>query len=297
MKAFAQAVPERLTAGGSTTAGLLIFGWYAARWRDRHLLRDPWRRRRRTGRPRRHAGGARPPHQHHEHAGRDRRSRVHDPASTSSACGRGVGRRRPPSRRRRHGPHLHGLGRRAFTLTTMFERRVVPPYGLVGGGDGAAVPRHAASRGRRAAASSEARRTWLCSRATALSWKRRAAAVMAGHRLSCRTAGRQARSLLGARHSSAAHRVSKQCMMRHWSGALPAKTKTHERAWRPADPGKIYAAPLPRSRSRELHRATCGCRQRWAGGRSPGSGRPPSPCRPAAPRDPRRTCARHSGHG
>jgi len=36
----------------------------------------------------------------------------------------------------------------------------------------------------------------------------------------------QPRSLLGARHSSAAHAVLKQHMTRHWSGALPAKTMT-----------------------------------------------------------------------
>ncbi len=98
MRALEPAVPERLTAGSSTTAGMLIFG---GRRRDGAMGTFYET----------HGGGegARAdrdgvpvvrdsPHQHHEHAGRDRRGRVHDPGRRAAPAAR-LRRRRPPQGR------------------------------------------------------------------------------------------------------------------------------------------------------------------------------------------------------
>jgi len=135
MRALEPAVPERLTAGGSTTAGILIF---AGRRRDGAMGTFYET----------HGGG--------EGARIDRDGvpvvRVHltstmnTPAEIVEAeymigveeqrLRRGSG----GAGRQRGGDGMvrtyHVLAD-GMTLTTMFERRVVPPYGLQGGADGA----------------------------------------------------------------------------------------------------------------------------------------------------------------
>jgi len=135
MRAFAHAVPERLTAGGSTTAGLLIFGG-----------------RRRDGATgtfyETHGGG--------EGARADRDGvpvvRVHltNTMNTPAEIVEAEYMIRVEEQRLRPGSggagkHRGGEGMirtytvlgEGLTLTTMFERRVVPPYGLMGGEAGA----------------------------------------------------------------------------------------------------------------------------------------------------------------
>jgi N-methylhydantoinase B len=135
MKALAPVLPDRVTAGGPTTAGLLIFGarHVDGRWAVLYEV---------------HGGGE------GATASKDGVSavRVHmsnvmntpievieseypvfieEQALRAGSAGDGA--------------HRGGLGfRRAYrivggevTLTSMLERRVVPPYGLAGGGDGA----------------------------------------------------------------------------------------------------------------------------------------------------------------
>ena len=134
-RAFETALPERLTAGGPTTSGLLLFGGRdeSGRWLT---LYEP------------HGGG--------EGARCDRDGtsvvRVHmsnvmnTPIETieqdypitieRQALRRGSG----GAGRHRGGDGLVRIYRCLaddFSLTTMFERRVVPPYGLVGGAPGA----------------------------------------------------------------------------------------------------------------------------------------------------------------
>jgi N-methylhydantoinase B len=135
MKALEPAVPERLTAGGSTTAGLLIFG---GRRRDGTMGTFYET----------HGGG--------EGARTDRDGvpvvRVHltSTMNTPAEIVEAEYMIRVEEQRLRRGSG--GAGRHrggdgmvrtyhvladGMTLTTMFERRVVPPYGLQGGADGA----------------------------------------------------------------------------------------------------------------------------------------------------------------
>jgi N-methylhydantoinase B len=134
VKALEPAVPERLTAGGSTTAGLLIFG---GRRRDGAMgtFYEV------------HGGGE---------GARDHRDgmpavRVHltntmnTPAEVVEAeyfvrveeqrlraGSGGAGRHRGGDGQRR----TYAVLKDGMTLTTMFERRVIPPYGLQGGQPG-----------------------------------------------------------------------------------------------------------------------------------------------------------------
>jgi N-methylhydantoinase B len=134
-RAFAQVIPERLAAGGSTTAGLLIFGG-AGRDGSWKTLYEP------------HGGGE---GARHDRAGAAA-TRVHltntnnTPAEiieaefpiriVRHALRRGSGGR---------GQHRGGEGSereylvlaKEMSLTTMFERRVIPPWGLAGGEAGA----------------------------------------------------------------------------------------------------------------------------------------------------------------
>ena len=143
-KALAQAIPERITAGGPTTAGLLIFGTAPGR-AVAHPLRGPrgrGGRGRRAGRRPRHAG----PHvERHEHAGRGGGDRVPggDPCQALRPGSGGAG------------AHRGGCGfTRAYrvltdaTLTTMLERRVVPPWGAFGGEAGAPTASRSSATGR-----------------------------------------------------------------------------------------------------------------------------------------------------
>jgi N-methylhydantoinase B len=135
MKALAPVLPERVAAGGPTTAGLLIFGARQpdGRWAVLYEV---------------HGGGA------GATAGSDGASavRVHMSNVMNTPVEVIEGEYpvvveeqalRPGSAG--DGAHRGGLGfRRAYrvtgpevTLTTMLERRVVPPYGLAGGRDGA----------------------------------------------------------------------------------------------------------------------------------------------------------------
>ena len=134
-RAFAPVIPERLAAGGSTTAGLLIFGG-AGRDGSWKTLYEP------------HGGGE---GARHDRAGAAA-TRVHltntnnTPAEiieaefpiriVRHALRRGSGGR---------GQHRGGEGSEReylvlaeeMSLTTMFERRVIPPWGLAGGEAGA----------------------------------------------------------------------------------------------------------------------------------------------------------------
>jgi N-methylhydantoinase B len=135
MKALEPAVPERLTAGGSTTAGLLIFG---GKRRDGAIGTFYET----------HGGG--------EGARTDRDGvpvvRVHltNTMNTPAEIVEAEYMIRVEEQRLRRnsggaGRHRGGDGMvRSYTvladglsLTTMFERRVVAPYGLQGGADGA----------------------------------------------------------------------------------------------------------------------------------------------------------------
>ena len=134
-KALEAAVPERLTAGGPTTAGLLIFGGYdnSGRWTTLYEV---------------HGGG--------EGARIDRDGcaavRVHMVNTANTPVE--VIEAEYPIRVETHklragsggnGAHKGGSGiireyvvdTDQLWLTTMFERRIVPPYGLCGGEPGA----------------------------------------------------------------------------------------------------------------------------------------------------------------
>lgn len=134
-KAMERIVPERLTAGGPTTAGLLIFGGpdRQGNWTTLYEV---------------HGGG--------EGARIDRDGcpavRVHmvNTANTPVEVIEAeypieVAAHRLRSGSGGHGAHRGGDGvvreyrvlARKLWLTTMFERRVVPPYGLCGGAPGA----------------------------------------------------------------------------------------------------------------------------------------------------------------
>ena len=108
-KALAAALPERITAGGPTTSGLLLFGTRPGRPLA-HPLRGPRRRRggrRPAGRrPRR----ARPHVQRDEHADRGHRDRVPDGDPPPRAPA-GERRRRATARRLRAQPRLPGARR------------------------------------------------------------------------------------------------------------------------------------------------------------------------------------------
>jgi N-methylhydantoinase B len=135
MRAFAHAVPERLTAGGSTTAGLLIFGGTRRDGATGTFYET-------------HGGG--------EGARAERDGvpvvRVHltNTMNTPAEIVEAEYMIRVEEQRLRRGSggagrHRGGEGMvRTYTvladglsLTTMFERRVVPPYGLMGGKAGA----------------------------------------------------------------------------------------------------------------------------------------------------------------
>jgi N-methylhydantoinase B len=134
-RAFAAAIPERLSAGGCTTAGLLIFGG-AGRDGAWKTLYEP------------HGGGE---GARHDRAG-SAATRVHL-TNTNNTPAEIIEAEFPlrieHQRLRRgsggEGRHRGGEGtERAYlvlapemSLTTMFERRLVPPWGLAGGGPGA----------------------------------------------------------------------------------------------------------------------------------------------------------------
>jgi N-methylhydantoinase B len=132
-KALAAAIPERITAGGPTTSGLLLFGTRrAGRW---HILYEV------------HGGG--------EGAGarRDGGHAVRVHMSNVMNTPTEVVETEYPMEILHHAlrPGSGGAGRqrggcglsRAYrvlaesTLTTMLERRIVPPWGAFGGADGA----------------------------------------------------------------------------------------------------------------------------------------------------------------
>jgi N-methylhydantoinase B len=131
-KALAPAIPERITAGGPTTSGVLIFaGRRDSRW---HILYEV------------HGGGeGAAAHRDGAHAVRVHMSNVmNTPAEVIEA--------EYPIQILRHefrvgsggaGTHAGGLGQvRSYrllgeaTLTTMLDRRIVPPWGVFGGANG-----------------------------------------------------------------------------------------------------------------------------------------------------------------
>jgi N-methylhydantoinase B len=133
MKALAPVLPDRVSAGGPTTSGLLIFGarYPDGRWAVLYEV---------------HGGGE------GATAGKDGASgvRVHmsNVMNTPVEVIEGEYPVRVEEQALRpgsggDGAHRGGLGfRRAYrvmgadvTLTSMIERRLVPPYGLAGGGD------------------------------------------------------------------------------------------------------------------------------------------------------------------
>jgi N-methylhydantoinase B len=135
MKALAPALPERVMAGGPATAGLLIFGARRSdgRWAVLYEV---------------HGGGE------GATAGKDGAAAVRVHMSNVMNTPVEVIEAEYPVRVEEQslrpgsageGAHRGGLGfRRAYrvttgevTLTSMLERRVVPPYGLAGGTDGA----------------------------------------------------------------------------------------------------------------------------------------------------------------
>ena len=77
--AFEAVGPERISAGGPTTSGLVLFGGQPGGRGLDHPLRGPRRRRGRAARPRRRAGGPRAHVQRDEHAGRSGGGRVPHP--------------------------------------------------------------------------------------------------------------------------------------------------------------------------------------------------------------------------
>ncbi|HEX9819699.1 MAG TPA: hydantoinase B/oxoprolinase family protein [Methylomirabilota bacterium] len=134
MKALAPVLPDRAAAGGPATAGLLIFGARQpdGRWAVLYEV---------------HGGGE------GATAGKDGASGVRVHMSNVMNTPVEVIEGEYPVMVEEHGlrpgsagdgAHRGGLGfRRAYritgrevTLTTMLERRLVPPYGLAGGGDG-----------------------------------------------------------------------------------------------------------------------------------------------------------------
>ena len=134
-RAFAEVIPERLAAGGSTTAGLLIFGG-AGRDGAWKTLYEP------------HGGGE---GARHDRAG-SAATRVHLTNTNNTPAE--IIEAEFPIRIERHallpgsggaGHHAGGAGTEReyhvlapeMSLTTMFERRVVPPWGLAGGAAGA----------------------------------------------------------------------------------------------------------------------------------------------------------------
>src|SRR5262249_53542521 len=150
VKALAPALPDRVAAGGPTTAGLLIFGARRSdgRWAVLYEV---------------HGGGE------GATAAKDGAPavRVHmsNVMNTPVEVIEGeypilVEEHALRAGSAGHGRHRGGLGfRRAYrvvggdvTLTSMLERRVVPPYGLAGGGDGAPfrVTLNPGARGERA---------------------------------------------------------------------------------------------------------------------------------------------------
>jgi N-methylhydantoinase B len=133
-KALAPALPERIAAGGPTTSGLLLFGMRRpdGRWAILYEV---------------HGGGE------GATAGRDGAAAVRVHMSNVMNTPSEVIEGEYPIRVEEHalrpgsggdGAHRGGLGfRRAYriladdvALTTMLERRVVPPWGAFGGADG-----------------------------------------------------------------------------------------------------------------------------------------------------------------
>ena len=134
-RAFAPIIPERLAAGGSTTAGLLIFGG-AGRDGSWKTLYEP------------HGGGE---GARHDRAGAAA-TRVHLTNTNNTPAE--IIEAEFPIRILRHalrrgsgggGAHRGGEGSEReylvlaeeMSLTTMFERRIIPPWGLAGGEAGA----------------------------------------------------------------------------------------------------------------------------------------------------------------
>lgn len=134
-KALAPVLPERVAAGGPTTSGLLLFGARRpdGRWAILYEV---------------HGGGE------GATAGKDGAAAVRVHMSNVMNTPSEVVEAEYPLAIEEHalrpgsggeGTHRGGLGvRRAYrvtadgvTLTTMFERRVVPPWGVFGGADGA----------------------------------------------------------------------------------------------------------------------------------------------------------------
>jgi len=131
-KALAPALPERITAGGPTTSGLLLFGGKrAGRW---YILYEV------------HGGGeGAAVHRDGGHAVRVHMSNVmNTPVEVIEAeYPIGVLRHELRVGSGGAGTYSGGLGQvRAYrllgeaTLTTMLERRLVPPWGAFGGADG-----------------------------------------------------------------------------------------------------------------------------------------------------------------
>jgi N-methylhydantoinase B len=133
-KALAPVLPDRVAAGGPTTSGLLLFGARLAEGRWAILYEV-------------HGGGE------GATAAKDGAPAVRVHMSNVMNTPTEVIEGEYPLRVEEHalvpgsggdGCHRGGLGlRRAYrvlgdhvTLTTMFERRVVPPWGIAGGGDG-----------------------------------------------------------------------------------------------------------------------------------------------------------------
>jgi N-methylhydantoinase B len=133
-KALAPALPERVAASGPTTSGVLIFGTRAAdgRWAILYEV---------------HGGGE------GANASRDGASAIRVYMSNVMNTPTEVIEAEYPFRIEEHalrpgsagdGTHRGGLGfRRAYrvlapeaTLTSMLDRRVLPPWGVAGGGDG-----------------------------------------------------------------------------------------------------------------------------------------------------------------
>jgi len=131
-KALAQAIPERITAGGPTTAGLLIFGTRQAdRWRIFYEVHGGG-----EGAGARRDGG---------HAMRVHMSNVMNTPIEVVETEYPIEILRQSLRAGSGGAGAHrgGCGfTRAYrvladaTLTTMLERRVVPPWGAFGGAPG-----------------------------------------------------------------------------------------------------------------------------------------------------------------
>ena len=109
-KAFEAVGPERISAGGPTTSGLVLFGGRRADGAWTTFYESPRRRRGRTARPRRRAGGACPHVQRDEHAGRSGGGRIPHPHRVPAAAP-GLRRRGPAAGRRRPAPRVSGAHR------------------------------------------------------------------------------------------------------------------------------------------------------------------------------------------